>query len=375
MARLIVRRLLQLIPVLLLVSLATSMLLELVPGDPAVSVLGPDASAEDYARVNKELGMDKPVLTRYVSWLGNAVQGDLGHSIARPASTVTSLIGSRLPVTAEIAVLALLISLLVSVPLGMMAASRAGSALDRATAAATSAMISIPPFVGGLLLIYLFVFNQNAPRWVFLVFCLFAAGWILTHTVRISRAERLLGSELAWQLGAAVVIGGLGVLLFYWWPSFPRQGFERLTSKAGIRENLRTTFLPVLTLAIGEIAVFTRLLRSDMIGTLQEDFILSSRAKGMPARRVLVRDALRPSSFSLITLAGVSLGRLLGGTVIVETIFNLPGMGRLMVQDGVMVKDYPVVQGAVLVVAVLYVLLNLAVDLSYMFLDPRIRRG
>ena len=375
MLRLIARRLLELIPVLLLVSLATSLLLELVPGDPAVAVLGPDAAPADYARVHQELGLDKPVFTRYVSWLGKAVTGDLGHSIARPASTVTSLIGSRLPVTAEIAVLALLMSLLVAVPLGMIAASRAGSSFDRSTGALTSAMISVPSFVGGLLLIYLFVFNQDVPRWTFLGFCLLAAAWILWNTARISRGERLPGRDLAWQLGGAAVIAGLGLVLFFWWPSFPRQGFERLTSKAGIRENLRTTFLPVLTLAIGEIAVFTRLLRSDMISTLQEDFILSSRAKGMPARRVLVRDALRPSSFSLITLAGVSLGRLLGGTVIVETIFNLPGMGRLMVQDGVLVKDFPVVQGAVLIVAVLYVLLNLVVDVSYMFLDPRIRRG
>lgn len=375
MLRLIARRLLELIPVLLLVSLATSLLLELVPGDPAVSVLGPDASAADYARVHEELGLDKPVLSRYVTWLGDAVTGDLGRSIVRPAATVTSLIAARLPVTAEVAVLALLMALVVAVPLGMMSAARAGSAFDRMTGSLTSAMISVPSFVAALLLIYLFVFNRNVPRWIVFAFCILSALWLLSQTIRLSLRERLGRSDLGWQIAGIVVLAGVGTLLFMWWPSFPRQGFERLTSEAGLRENLRTSFLPVLTLAIGEAAVFTRLLRSDMISTLQEDFILSSRAKGMPARRVLVRDALRPSSFSLVTLAGVSLGRLLGGTVIVETIFNLPGMGRLMVQDGVLAKDYPVVQGAVLIVALLYVLLNLLVDVSYMFLDPRIRRG
>ena len=137
----------------------------------------------------------------------------------------------------------------------------------------------------------------------------------------------------------------------------------------------RSSFLPALTLALTEVAVFSRLLRNDMITTLQEDYVLSARAKGMPIHRVLMRDALRPSSFSLITLAGVSLGRLLGGTVIVETIFNLPGMGRLIVQDGVIPKDFTIVQGAVLVIAALYVLVNTAVDISYFALDPRIRRG
>ena len=122
-------------------------------------------------------------------------------------------------------------------------------------------------------------------------------------------------------------------------------------------------------------AVFMRLLRSDMMSTLQEDFILASRAKGMPARRIVVRDALRPSSFSLITLAGVAFGRLIGGTVIVETIFNLPGMGRLIVNDGVNVADYTVVQAGVLVLATFYVLLNAFVDISYTYLDPRLRRG
>jgi len=157
-------------------------------------------------------------------------------------------------------------------------------------------------------------------------------------------------------------------------PDFPRQGWVRLTSDDGLAENLRSAFLPALTLAAMEAAVWMRILRGDLITTLQEDFILAARAKGMPRWRILTFDALRPSSFSLITVLGVSLGRLIGGTVIVEQIFNLPGMGTLMVRS-IRAKDVPVVQSAVLLIAVIYVLVNAAVDVAYAYLDPRIRRG
>ena len=170
-------------------------------------------------------------------------------------------------------------------------------------------------------------------------------------TVSSIKHHDLDGRGIAWSFAVAAVVLLAGLVLFAFWPEFPRQGFDRITSGKGLAANLRTAFLPALTLALTEVAVFSRLLRSDMMTTLQEDYVLSARAKGMPTHRVLVRDALRPSSFSLITLAGVSLGRLLGGTVIVETIFNLPGMGRLIVQDGVIPKDFTVVQGSVLVIA------------------------
>ncbi len=364
-----------LIPVLLIVSFGTFLLLEIVPGDPVVAVLGPDASPEDYARVTHQLGLDKPFAERYFSWLGNAITGDLGNSVIRPSTTVASLIAARLPVTLEIAALSLGMALLIAVPLGIVTAYRANSRFDRASSGATSALISIPPFVSALLLIYLFVFNPDIPRWIVFVALLALGAWTALATRRAAQRGDLSRSGLVWQLVIGAAIALLGVLLFVRWPSFPRQGFVRITEGEGIGANLRTAFLPALTLALTELAVFSRLLRSDMMTTLQEDYVLSARAKGMPTSRVLVRDALRPSSFSLITLAGVSLGRLLGGTVIVETIFNLPGMGRLIVQDGVIPKDFTVVQGSVLVIATMYVLVNAAVDLSYFALDPRIRRG
>jgi peptide/nickel transport system permease protein len=148
-----------------------------------------------------------------------------------------------------------------------------------------------------------------------------------------------------------------------------------LTSDEGIVENLRSAFLPALTIALAEIAVFTRLLRGDLIATLQEDFILAAKAKGVRPARIMWHEALRPSSFSLVTLLGVSLGRAIGGTVIVETIFGIQGVGRLVVNDGVIPGDYPVVQGGVLVIAVFYVGINALVDITYLWLDPRIRRG
>jgi peptide/nickel transport system permease protein len=375
MLRAVAQKLLMLIPVLLIVSFGTFLLLELVPGDPAVAVLGADASAEDYARVHEQLGLDKPLAERYFSWLGDAVTGDLGNSVVRPSSTVTSLIASRLPVTLEIAALALGLSLLIAIPLGIFTAYRAASRFDRVAGGVTSGLISVPPFVSALLLIFLFVFNPDIPKWFVLVGLVFAGGWLAYATVRSARKGDLEPASVVWRLIAAGVCAVLGIFLFKVWPELPRQGFERLTGDKGIGANLRSSFLPALTLALTEVSVFSRLLRNDMITTLQEDYVLSARAKGMPINRVLFRDALRPSSFSLITLAGVSLGRLLGGTVIVETIFNLPGMGRLIVQDGVIPKDFTIVQGAVLVIAALYVLVNTAVDISYFALDPRIRRG
>lgn len=375
MLRTILMKLVHIAPVLLIVSIVTLAMLELVPGDPAVSVLGADARPEDYARVREQLGLDKALPERYVTWLGGALTGDLGNSIVQPNRSVWSLIASRLPVTLQIAGTALVMALIIAIPVGMFAASRVGSGFDRATAASTSGLISLPPFVAALVLIYLFVFNPQVPRILFLLVALAGAAWLAWYTLRLIASHDLTRNEIIWQIGGVVVIAAIGIAVFFAWPSFPRQGFSRLTDSAGLRENLRTIFLPALTVALTEVAVFARLLRSDMITTLQEDYILSSRAKGMPVRRILVRDALRPSSFSLITLAGVSLGRLIGGTVIVETIFNLPGMGRLIIQDGVIVNDFAVVQGAVLVIAVIYVVLNTLVDVSYSALDPRIRRG
>jgi peptide/nickel transport system permease protein len=373
MARLIGLRLLKLGPVLFLVSLATFFIVDLVPGDPAVAVLGPDASPEQYAAVRTELGLDQHVVQRYIEWIGDALRGDLGDSLIKPGFSVTELLKLSLPITLQLAFFGMLIALFFSLPLAIWAAYREGRFIDRVANGLTAALISIPGFLAGLMLAYLFVFQPNVPRYIWLLL-----GCIPATVAIVSAAQRWgddVRQAVIARLAFGVVTIGITLLVFFNFPSFPRTGFVRLTSDEGIRENLRSAFLPALTISITEIAVFTRLLRSDLIATLQEDFILSAKAKGMPPWRILWREALRPSSFSLITLAGVAFGRAIGGTVIVESIFGIQGVGRLVVNDGVIPGDYPIVQGGVLVIAVFYVVINLIVDVSYLYLDPRIRRG
>jgi peptide/nickel transport system permease protein len=200
--------------------------------------------------------------------------------------------------------------------------------------------------------------------------------WMVVRLVATTR-EHQPGDRLRHVIARGtgiVVVAASAAAIVAFFPDFPRQGFARLTSEEGLRENLRSAFLPALTLAMVEFGVFMRVLRSDLIATLQEDYILAARAKGTPTWLILVRDALRPSSFSLVTIAGVALGRLVGGAVIVETIFNLPGMGGMLV-EAIGVRNFPVVQGAVLVIALFYVLVNTTIDVAYSYLDPRIRRG
>ena len=315
-ARTVGIRLLLLVPVLFLVSLGTFQLITLVPGNPEVEILGSNASSEDYVRVRTELGLDKPWLERYGSWLGKAVRGDLGKNVLPPVESVKAKLMRAFPVSLELAALAIGFALLVSIPAAMVAAYRPGSAFDRAISSTAFAFISVPSFLLGILLKLAFALN--------------------------------------WQL-------------------LPDSLWVR-PSEGGIAENLKHAVLPVLSIALVEVAVFTRLLRNDLMATLQDDFILAARAKGMTPRHIMTREALRPSSFSLITLAGVSLGRLIGGTVIVELLFGLPGVGAVVVAAAGK-KDYPLVQGGVLIIACAYVLINVVIDISYAILDPRIRRG
>jgi len=310
--RYIIRRLLRLIPVLFIVTLATTFMLNLVPGDEAIEVAGESATPEILAQVNEQYGFNDPPLKRYGDWLGDVAQGDLGTSY-RTKQPVADAIKERLPVTLEIAFLAQFMAIAISVPLALYSASHAGGRFDRFVTVATSAAISVPVFLLSLLLVYAF----------------------------------------------AVKTG-----------TFPVTGWVRLTEDFG--GNLRSAFLPVLTLAVGETVILTRVLRADVIHTLQQDYILMARAKGLPRWWILLRHALRPSSFSLLTLAALSLGRLIGGTIIVESVFALPGVGRLMV-TAINSKDLITVQGVVAVVAISYLLINLVVDLLYAVLDPRIR--
>lgn len=315
LGRLLGKKLVELVVVLFLVSLGTFGLLSLVGGDPSVTLVGPGHPPEDYARARAALRLDDPFLTRYWHWLSGALNGDFGNSLVPPQSGVADQIGAALPVSVQLAVMGLFIALVVAVPLAMWSARHAGGWIDRAVSAGTFAVLSIPSFLAGLLLII-------------------------------------------------VVVNYLG------W--FPRSQWVRLGDS--VPDNLYHALLPAITISLLEMAMFTRVLRSDLVTTLQEDFILVARAKGMSNKRILLSDALRPSSFSLITLMGLSLGSMIGSTVIVESLFSLPGMGSLIVraaQQG----DTPMVQGAVLVIAVIYVVVNGVIDVSYGYLDPRSRRA
>ena len=308
----LVWRLGRLVAVLLGVSLLTFLLIELLPGDPAVTILQSGATTENVARVHHDLGLDKPLPERYARWLGNVVQGDLGRSYQNHQS-VTQLIRERLPVTLELLLLAQLMALAIAIPVAVISAYRPNGIFDRVATATSFGFLAIPPFALAVVLIYLFAVTFHV---------------------------------------------------------FPASGYTKLGVSVG--DNLRSVFLPSVTLAVGLVAVYARLLRSDMIATLQEDYILMARAEGLPPRRILLRHALRPSSFSLLTVAGISMGTLIGGSVIIEFLFALPGMGSLLVTS-ILRRDYLVVQGVVLLVATAYVLINFGIDRLYGVVDPRVR--
>jgi len=311
---LLLQKLAHIILVLLLVSLITMLMVDLSPGDSAYSILGENATPEQVAQVNKKLGLNDPLQVRWARWVNDTVHGDLGRSV-RTGQSVTDALRERLPVTAELAFLALFFSLLIAIPVGVYTAYRSDRWLDRTTGVATSLLISSPAFLTGVLLSYLFAVKFHI---------------------------------------------------------FPVTGWVKLTENLG--ENLKSAFLPALTLALTEIAVFTRLVRADMIATLQDNFILTARAKGLSDRYILMRHAFRPSSFSLLTLSALSLGRLIGGAVIVENVFAIPGIGSLLVSS-IIAGDLVMVQGTVLFVAIVYVVVNALVDVAYGFLEPRVRVG
>lgn len=372
MLRVIGSRALHAVIVVVLASVGAFFLMEAVPGDPAAAALGPGSTPEQYQAVRDELGLDQPLGDRFASWAGGMLTGDLGSSLIPPNQPVTQMIGNAFPVTAQLAFMAILLSLVIAVPVAVWSAYRRGAVFDQVASITAFAFISVPSFVGGLLLIYLFVFNHGLAQQLVL-----GAGVIIGLMVALSPVGRRGGPRAPGVVWGRSLLAGLGIgvvlaLIAWFLPEFPRQGFTPIGD--GLGENLRSLFLPALTMALMEIAIFTRVLRSDMIATLQQDFVLSARAKGMPTGHVLVAEALRPSTVSIITLAGISLGRLIGGTVVVERLFNLPGMGSMIV-EGVQTNNLPVVIGGVVVIAVFYVFINMLVDISYALIDPRIRRG
>jgi peptide/nickel transport system permease protein len=311
--RLLLRKLLQLVPVLLIVSFVTFAMLNLLPGDVSLQLLGNDATPETVARIRQELQLDDPLVLRYVRWAGRALSGDLGRSHITGEAVMASL-ARCLPVSLELMALALILSLSLAIPAALLAAYRAGEPTDTALSSLAALLLSAPNFIIAPVLMY------------------------------------VLALQLQW---------------------LPTVGYVPLTDS--IAGNLRSFTLPALTLALVEWPGFMRILRSDAIATLQQDYVLFAKAKGLRDVAVLFRHVLKPSSFTLLTAAGLTVAALIGGALIVETIFALPGVGRLLV-DAIHGRDFMIVQGAVSVIAVGFVLVNFAVDLLYASLDPRVAR-
>jgi len=310
----IARRLLYLVPVLIAVSLLTFSIASLLPGDLAYVILGDQATPEKVAALRADMGLDQPILWRYLGWLGHVLQGDFGRSF-RTGQTVLQAVAERLPISIELMLLAQLGALAIGVPVAIICAARSGGPFDRFMTGTAFGMLSVPTFLSAILLIYLFAVELR----------------VLPATGYVPLAEDPLA-------------------------------------------NLRFFVLPSLTLALAAWPGIMRVLRSDMIATLQEDFIALAKAKGLTPGRILFVHALKPSSLTLVTVTGINIGSLIGGAVIVETIFALPGIGRLLV-SAISTRDLIILQGVVLLVAAGFVIMNFIVDTLYAVLDPRIRHG
>jgi peptide/nickel transport system permease protein len=289
-------------------------MLRLVPGDPVSVMLGGEYSPEAEAQLKKNLALDKPVYTQYVTWMGNVLQGDLGKSIATK-EPVTRAIGRAMPKTLSITILAFIIGLVIAVPMGILAALKRDSPFDYAASISTFAGISLPTFWFGIVFILIFAV------------------------------------KLSWlpSVGYVPISEGL-------WP-----WFEHL-------------LLPAFAAGIGQAAILMRFVRAGLLDVMGSDYIRTARAKGLSERRVIVGHAMRTALIPVVTVAGLSLAGLLGGLVITETVFSISGIGRLLT-SAIFSKDYPIVQGVLLLITMIFVLANLIVDLTYSVLDPRIRYG
>ena len=308
----IIKRIAATIPVMVFVALFVFLLLRLAPGDPASVIAGDYATAEDIVRIREQLGLNEPLIVQFSTWINSLAHGDLGVSIFNKR-TVVELIKQRLEPTIMLTLTTIIFTVLVAVPLGTLAAWRSGSLIDRVVMMFSVAGFSVPVFVLGYMLIY------------------------------------VLSMELKW---------------------LPVQGYKSIFD--GVWPFLRHITLPTLTLSFIFIALIARMTRASVIEVLQEDYVRTARAKGQSEFKVLLRHALRNAAVPIVTVIGLSLALLIGGVVVTESVYNIPGLGRLVL-DAVQARDYPIIQGLILFFAFIYILINLLIDLSYTLFDPRIR--
>jgi peptide/nickel transport system permease protein len=313
--RLVVKRLLMAIPIMLGVTVLTFWVLSLIPGNAAQQLLGPEATPEDIALLEQQLGLDQPGVVRYFDWLQGAVTGDLGNSLVS-RQPVSEILSARLPVTAELVFLAFVVSLVLAVPVALLAAHKPGGVMDRISMMVSTLGLSVANYVLALLLVLVFAVSL---------------GWL------------------------------------------PAIGYTPIED--GLWANLRGMILPSAAIGFPLFCYYTRFLRGDLVDQMQqEEYVTTARAKGVGSWSVLIKHAFRNSSFGLITIVGLNLGALIGGTVIIEQIFALPGIGQMLLQ-AINTRDFVVVQAAVVIFALVAVVANLVVDLLYAVLDPRIRYG
>ncbi|MFM0264266.1 ABC transporter permease [Paraburkholderia sediminicola] len=306
------RRVLSTAPVLVIVALIVFMILRLTPGDPAAALVGDNGTSADIARIHASLGLDRPLPVQFVKWTGQLLQGNLGDSYYMK-QPVTRLIAQRIAPTVSLSALTLVMTLLLAVPLGVIAASRHGGWLDRMLMGLSVMGFSVPSFVVGYILIW-----------------------------AVALHAKLL----------------------------PVQGYAPLS--AGIGPWLTHLILPAVTLSIVYLALIARVTRAAVAEALTEDYIRTARAKGISEARVLIRHALANAAVPIVTVIGIGVGLLIGGVVVTETVYAIPGLGQLTV-DAVLARDFPLIQGITLFFSFVYVLINLLVDMSYLLLDPRIR--
>ncbi len=306
------RRLLGTIPVMLVVAVFIFLMLRLTPSDPAAIIAGDNATTEQVAQIRDQLGLNRPMIEQFFIWSGKVLSGDFGESFFFK-KTVASLIGERIEPTLSLALFTILIAVLVAVPLGVLAAHRHGSWIDRIVMGFSVLGFSLPVFVVGYLLIYLFAVWLN---------------WL------------------------------------------PVQGYQRISE--GVGGWVQRLILPSLTLSVIYIALIARMTRTSVLEVLSEDYIRTARAKGQNERIVLFRHALRNAAVPIVTVIGLGIALLIGGVVVTESVFTIPGLGRLTV-DAVLARDYPTIQAVILLFSFVYVMINLAVDMLYTLLDPRIR--
>jgi peptide/nickel transport system permease protein len=308
----ILRRLAATIPVMLVVAVSVFLLLHLTPGDPAAVLAGDNATSDQVAQIRERLGLDEPLWWQFTNWVWQLLQGDLGESLfwGRP---VLDLVLERAEPTVSLALTTIVVAVVIAVSLGVVAAWKAGSLADRLVMGFAVLGFSVPVFVVGYVLIFVFA---NTLRWL------------------------------------------------------PVQGYAPIAD--GVGPWLERLVLPSLALGLAYVALIARITRATMLDVLAEDYVRTANAKGVATRPMLVRHALRNAAVPIVTVVGIGVALLIGGVVITETVFNIPGIGRLVV-DAIQRRDYPIIQGVILIFSAVYVLVNLLVDISYTFFDPRIR--